>query len=309
MEYTGQVFDEPAAWDWTNVLHPDDRDLSARRYKEALEYGTTLQQENRIRRHDGEYRWFLVRAEPFHDEQGRMVRMYGAAIDVHEQRTARVRLEEDVANRTAELEVRVAERDALLQEVHHRVKNNLHVVSSMLEMQARRTGDYSAFQQLQEACNRVMSIAQMHELLYQSGSLSAVDLTAYAGRLVARLVDLYHVHDRIRATVEGESVAVDLNQAVPCGLVLNELVSNALKHGFPEGLTGNLTISLSRENGHVQLKVQDTGIGLPEFDVRNSPSLGLRIVSLLADQLRGAVTFTNGRGACVELRFPVSGPV
>jgi two-component sensor histidine kinase len=154
-----------------------------------------------------------------------------------------------------------------------------------------------------------MSIAQIHELLYQSGSLSAVDLTAYAGRLVARLVDLYRVHDRIRATVEGESVAVDLNQAVPCGLVLNELVSNAFKHGFPEGLTGNLTISLSRENGHVQLKVQDTGIGLPEFDFRNSPSLGLRIVNLLADQLRGTVTFRNGRGACVELWFPVSGPV
>jgi PAS domain S-box-containing protein len=309
MEYTGQAFDGAAARDWTHVLHPDDRDVSARRYQEAVEQGALLQLENRIRRHDGEYRWFLVRAEPFHDEQGRMIRMYGAATDIHEQRTARVRLEEEVANRTAELEVRVAERDALLQEVHHRVKNNLHVVNSMLEMQARRTEDYSAFQQLQEACNRVMSIAEIHELLYQSGSLSAVDLTAYAGRLVGRLVDLYRVHDRIRATVEGESVAVDLDQAVPCGLVLNELVSNAFKHGFPEGLTGKLTISLSREEAQVRLKVQDTGIGLPEFDFRNSPSLGLKIVNLLADQLRGAVTFRNGCGACVELRFPVSRPV
>jgi PAS domain S-box-containing protein len=308
MEYTGRTLDEAGAWGWSNMLHPDDRDLSARRYQEAVEQGLPLQREQRIRRHDGAYRWFLMRAEPIHDEHGRLVRMYGAAIDIHEQRAARERLEEVVSNRTAELKVQVQERDALLQEVHHRVKNNLHVVNSMLEMQARRTEDKSTFQQLQEACNRVMSIAEIHELLYQSASLSAVDLAAYAGRLVARLVDLYHVHDRIHTTVEGERVAVDLEQAVPCGLVLNELVSNALKHGFPEGLQGRLTIRLSRDGSQVRLMVQDTGIGLPEIDFRNSPSLGLKIVNLLADQLRGVVTFENGRGTSVELRFPVSRP-
>ena len=307
LEYTGQTFNQTAAWGWTEVIHPEDRESSARRYREAIEQGITVQQEQRIRRHDGEYRWFLIRAEPFHDERGRLVRMYGAATDIHEQRTARVRLEQEVASRTAELEIQVAERDALLQEVHHRVKNNLHVVNSMLEMQARRTEDYSSFQKLQEACNRVMSIAHIHELLYQSGSFSAVDLTSYAGRLVARLVDLYRVNDRVVAAVEGDSVGVDLERAVPCGLVLNELVSNACKHGFPEGVRGTLRVRLSRENGQIRLTVQDTGIGLPPgFDFRKSHSLGLRIVHLLAGQLQGAVTCASGRGACIELRFPAS---
>ncbi|MBV8842654.1 MAG: sensor histidine kinase [Bryobacterales bacterium] len=186
----------------------------------------------------------------------------------------------------------------------HRVKNNLHVITNMLEMQARRTDDFAAFRQLEEACNRVMSIAQMHELLYQSGSFSAVDLTAYAARLVAQLVALYSMQDRIEVAVQGETVTIDLERAVPCGLLLNELVSNACKHAFPDGGRGRLTVRLMREDEQIRLEVQDTGIGLPAgFDLTHSDSLGLTIVRLLTEQLEGSITIRNEVGVCVEVRF------
>ncbi|WP_446743644.1 GAF domain-containing protein [Silvibacterium acidisoli] len=219
----------------------------------------------------------------------------------------RVRLEEEVANRTAELQVRVAERDALLQEVHHRVKNNLHVITSMLEMQARRSDDLAAVSQLEEACNRVMSISHIHELLYQSGSFSAVDLTAYAAMLVPQLVAFYDMQNRVEVVMEGESVSIDLERAVPCGLLLNELVSNACKHAFPSGETGRLKVRLAQADQWVHLSVQDSGVGLsPDFDFASSETLGLTIVRLLITQLGGHLSLRNGDGTTVEMKFLAS---
>jgi PAS domain S-box-containing protein len=308
MEYTGQSPDQAAGWGWTEVIYSEDRESAARRYREAVEQGRALHQEHRMRRYDGEYRWFLVRAEPLPDESGRIVRMYGSATDIHEQRSARTDLEQEVAARTAELEMRVTERDALLKEVHHRVKNNLHVIMSMLEMQARRVDDVTAMRQLQEVCNRVTSIAQIHELLYQSSSLSAVDLTAYARQLLPRVVAFYRMEERIKIAVYGDCVAVGLEQAVPCGLLLNELVSNACKHAFPQGRQGRVEVHVVRQNGRIQLAVEDNGTGLPPGPaLSNFNSLGLKIVELLTAQLHGTVDFQNLGGAAIEIQFPYSG--
>jgi DNA-binding response OmpR family regulator len=120
---------------------------------------------------------------------------------------------------------RVREREALLREIHHRVKNNLQVISSLLEMQARRADDPVTFSQLQEACNRVISIASIHQMLYQRGSLAEVDLSDYARDLAERLVNFYGEKKRVRVMVTGDGSTLELNRAVPCGLLLNELVS------------------------------------------------------------------------------------
>jgi two-component sensor histidine kinase len=172
-------------------------------------------------------------------------------------------LEEKFANRTSELQNRVAERDAQLKEVHHRVKNNLHVVISMLEMQARRTDDFATFRRLNEACNRVLSIAQIYEVLYLSDSFAGVDLKAYAAKLVPQLVAFYNMQDRVVIAVEGEPLTMDLDRAVRCGLLLAELVANTCKHAFPRGGCGSLTVQLSKADGCVRLIVEDSGIGLP----------------------------------------------
>jgi signal transduction histidine kinase len=216
----------------------------------------------------------------------------------------RVLLEEEVASRTLELEVRVAERDALLKEVHHRVKNNLHVIISMLEMQARRADDFEAFSQLKQACNRIMSVAQIHELLYQSGSSAGVDLKAYAAKLVPQLVEFYGMGDRVEIAVQGETVVIDLERAVPCGLILNELVANTCKHAFPEASHGRLTVQLGQMHGKIRIAVQDDGVGLPPgLDFADSQRVGLTIVRLLATRLGGSLIVTNGAGTCTEVQF------
>jgi signal transduction histidine kinase len=221
----------------------------------------------------------------------------------------RAHLEEEVASRTRELQVHIAERDALLREVHHRVKNNLHVIISMLEMQARRADDFEAFSQLKEACNRIMSVAQIHELLYQSGTFAGVDLTAYAAKLVPQLVAFYEMGDRVEIAVQGEAVMIDLERAVPCGLIINELVANTCKHAFPETCRGRLTVQLEQAHGQISITVQDNGVGLPPgFNFENPDWLGLTIVRLLTTRLGGSLHITNGPGTCTEVHFAAPRP-
>lgn len=199
----------------------------------------------------------------------------------------------------------LAERDALLKELHHRVKNNLQVITSLLEMQARQTADRQALSALSEARNRMTAIAAIHELLYQSGSFSEVDLAAYARRLLRHVVSLHDSSSRIDASVAGDGIRVDLARAVPLGLLLNELVSNAYKHAFRARTHGELRVALDELDGQLRLCVTDDGAGLPDgFDERPHQTLGLQLVRMLAKQLGGAVTFRSDRGTRVEVRVP-----
>ncbi len=203
----------------------------------------------------------------------------------------------------------LAEREALLKELHHRVKNNLQVITSLLEMQTRQIVDRPALSALFEARNRITAIAAIHELLYQSGSLSEVDLAFYARRLVQRVVSLYDEGSRITASVEGDGITIDLARAVPLGLLLNELVANACKHAFPLNTQGSLAVTLTKEDGKVQLRVSDNGVGLPPGLHERPPStLGLQLVKMLAKQLGATVAFATSAGTSVEILVPVDGP-
>jgi signal transduction histidine kinase len=197
----------------------------------------------------------------------------------------------------------VAEREALLKEVHHRVKNNLQVIISLLEMQARQVAhDPAVFTLFEEARNRVMSISTMHELLYRSSSFAEIDLAAYARDLVAHLVLFYRVEDRVAVSVFGNGISVPLETAVPYGLLLNELLSNVCKHAFPGSSTGKVTVSLEKDDKKIRLKITDNGIGLPEhFDPNKSPTLGLQLVYALAEQLDGDIHIYSDGGTVVEV--------
>jgi signal transduction histidine kinase/CheY-like chemotaxis protein len=216
-----------------------------------------------------------------------------------------------IISRHRESEVRqraedaLAEREALLKELHHRVKNNLQVITSLLEMQVRQVNDASAISSLTEARNRVTAIASIHELLYQSGSLSRVDLVSYARRLVPHVVSVYAKDATIKASVRGGTVTVDLARAVPIGLLLNELISNACKHAFPTTTGGELTVTLGQDDGHLTLRVADSGIGLPHQFVERSPTtLGLQLVYMLAKQVGGSVAFHRTDGTTVDVTVP-----
>jgi len=188
-----------------------------------------------------------------------------------------------------ELAASLAEKEVLLAEVHHRVKNNLQVISSLIQMQARRVGDQAAAAALSECRGRVNAIALIHEKLYEEKDVSKLGFGSYVRSLVDGIVRAAHVPTQlIRLDVAVPDVPVPVERAIPCGLLLNELVTNALEHAFPDGRTGTLRVELREETGgQVVLGVSDDGIGLPAgLEPAQSPSLGLRLVAALSSQLK-----------------------
>ncbi len=218
-------------------------------------------------------------------------------------------LEKEVAEhkRTEEaLQVSLREKEALLQEVHHRVKNNMQVVSSLLNLQVRHTTDEECRAILREGQSRIRSMSLVHEQLYQSQDLSNVDLAGYIRKLVTNLFILYRPDaTNIRMETELEELRLDINSAIPFGLILNELLSNALRHAFPGDRPGLIRIRLRRRpTGAVELRIEDDGVGLPEgLDYRRAESLGLQIVNLLVGQLDAALEVDGTKGTAVTLIF------
>jgi two-component sensor histidine kinase len=181
------------------------------------------------------------------------------------------------------------EKEALLREIHHRVKNNLAVVCSLLYLQSTRTEDAATQRILQESQDRVRSMALVHESLYRSDNLAEVNFGEYAQNLIASLFRAYGpAAARLTVQTNIAPVRLTIERAVPLGLVLNELMTNALKHAFPGERTGVVRAALRQEGDELCLCVTDNGVGLPAgFDAEQVPSLGLRLIQILARQLDG----------------------
>jgi len=210
-----------------------------------------------------------------------------------------------------ELERSVEEKEILLQELHHRVKNNLQIISSLLYLQEMSVESSSAHATLQNARNQVLSMALVHEELYQSGDFSEIDFDSYSRRLVGRLLSAHRRENQILFVPTIESVKLGVNQAIPCGLILNELCTNVLRHAFPADKKYErceLHVGLSRKEGNqVVLLVADTGIGISQdVDLGTAGTLGMQIVSKLVKQLRGSLCITRGNpGTQFEIVFPM----
>jgi len=199
------------------------------------------------------------------------------------------------------------EKDVLLREIHHRVKNNLQVVSSLLALQSRGTDDEQVRQRFRESQNRVQAMALIHEKLYQSENFSSIDFPQYLRQLASHLFRSYQVSaSRVVLETEVADVELGIDAAVPCGLILNELVSNALKYGFPEGREGTVRVELSKQDdqGRVALTVADDGVGIPtEIGFWNTQTLGLRLVRSLVRQLDGDVEIDRSNGTRITVSF------
>jgi len=205
----------------------------------------------------------------------------------------------------------LAEKTTLLQEVHHRVKNNLQIISSLLNLQADQVQDAAVLELLAVTRNRVGAMALLHENLYQSESLARLNLPEYVKSLCAQLLRAagpIRARVQLECHVEPGTISLELDQAVPCGLLLNELVTNALKHAFPGERSGCIRVTLERATPQtVGLTVADDGAGLPvTLDPSATSSLGLQLVSLLTQQLHGTVNFERGQGTAVHILFPNS---
>jgi two-component sensor histidine kinase len=209
-------------------------------------------------------------------------------------------------------ETSLREKEVLLKEVHHRVKNNLAVICSLFYLESTYAKDEHTAQVFRESENRVHAMALVHETLYGSQNLARIDLGEYANRLAADVLSSYGNRSgsgrSVRLTSDLQPVTVSIEVAVPCGLILNELISNAIKHGYPEGRSGEITMAIAATvEGHCTIDVSDDGVGVPAgLDVNNNKSLGLRLVRALTKQLHGSFELKkNDNGTSARLDFPI----
>jgi two-component sensor histidine kinase/DNA-binding NarL/FixJ family response regulator len=220
-------------------------------------------------------------------------------------------MEVEEARKRAEdqIEASLKEKEVLLREIHHRVKNNLQVVSSLLNMQARAAKDKDTIDILSESRNRINTMALIHSQLYESGNLSAINMKGFVDNMLRQLVQSYPVQDtKITQIVQGDDYPFPISVAVPVGLIVNELLSNAFKHAFVNRKEGKIEVSFgASEEGGVSLAISDDGVGLPNgFDINKSKTLGLRLVKILAeDQLQGKLEVISKEGTTFNIEFDI----
>jgi len=205
-----------------------------------------------------------------------------------------------------QIKASLKEKEVLLREIHHRVKNNLQIISSLLNLQSRYVKDKQVLHVFKESQNRIRSMGLIHERLYQSKDLARIDFTEYIGGLVANLFHSYRANsDLITLETSIEEVFLGVDTAIPCGLIIDELVSNSLKYAFTEGRKGRIQIDLhSDKEGEFTLIVSDDGVGLPrDLDFRKTESLGLQLVCTLVDQLEGTIELDRSGGSTFKINF------
>ncbi|MEA5601480.1 PAS domain S-box protein [Nostoc sp. UHCC 0252] len=213
-----------------------------------------------------------------------------------------------VQRQKAEVKLRhaLAEKEVLLKEVHHRVKNNLQIVSSLLQLQSQTLKDPEVIKVLRESQNRIESISLIHKNLYTSANIGQIDVGDYIQNLAASLLISYQIWpEKIALETDIDSVSLNVDQAIACGLVINELISNALKHAFPNQKAGKISIGLRNIGKNIEMTVRDNGIGLPDnLDWKNTDSLGLSLVyDLVTEQLEGDITLERNHGTVFKIQF------
>jgi len=193
----------------------------------------------------------------------------------------------------------------LLKEIHHRVKNNLMIISNLLYLQSSYIKDKESQDIFKESQNRARSMALIHERLYQSADLKRMDFGDYIRSLSTELLHTYEVDPGlIKLKINVEDIFLDINTTIPLGLIVNELVTNSLKHAFPEGNSGEINVDFHQIDDHYEFTVKDNGVGFPEdLDFQNTDSLGMQIVNSLTDQIDGEIELDNNNGTEFKISF------
>ncbi|MBI5712188.1 MAG: GAF domain-containing protein [Chloroflexi bacterium] len=295
---TGYTFEEYVAnGGWLAALYPED---SAQDMKDMATLRANMPVVSEVRTYtkSGQLRWVRVYAHPVWDvERNQMAGIYGAVQDI----TRRKQAEEEILNS-------LKEKELLLKEVHHRVKNNMQVIVSMLNLQSAQVSDDRIQALLRESQNRVRSMALVHEKLYQSESLEQINFRDYAHHLVSTLFHSYSPHaSTIDLKIDIGDIVLSIDAAIPCGLIINELVSNALKHAFPNHRAGEVIVGLRRLTPQtLELAVENNGVTFPQtIDFRRTESLGMQLMLSLVKQLSGEIEMQRlNPGTRFLIRFP-----
>ena len=296
LEYFNCAMEDVLEWGWQSVVHPDDLPRSLERWSAALSSGAPYETEFRLRRgSDGAYLWHLARAVPVRDAGGRITKWFGTNTDITEIKAAE-----------EQIQASLKEKEVLLREIHHRVKNNLQIVSSLLNLQIRRITDPAMLKLFVSTSNRVRAMAAVHERLYESGDFAKINMAAHLESLVRMFMRAHApAGTDVRPVLQLEPVTVDLNIAVPLSLIANELVTNALKYAFTDRGHGTLTITLRAGEKYHELRVADDGPGFPStIDPATSSTLGLRLVRDLTRQIRGELEIgSSPSGTSILVRW------
>jgi PAS domain S-box-containing protein len=287
---------------WLSTIHPDDRVRMEEAFLRVVQRHSTREEaEYRIVHSDGTVRWIRDSATAVPLEGGRL-RIDGVASDI----TARKEVERKLRALVENMRASLREKEVLLREVHHRVKNNLQLITSLLALQAGQMRDSAIAGALTESRNRVRAMALVHENLYRSSDLATIHLAEHVEAICAHLYRSYGIDpNRIALDLRVADVALDLDRSMRCGLIINELVSNALKHAFPDGRSGRIEVELATDpSGECFLTVRDDGAGYPpNLEPRQCGTLGLQLVGDLTEQLGGTLTLDRDGGTSVRLRF------
>ena len=295
LEFTGRKLEEEIGDNWFTGIHHHDLERCRESYLAAFKSEQPFTMEYRLRRLDGEYRWVIDTGVPLFESDGRFGGYIGTCMDLTERKDM-----EDQLRRT------LKEKESLLREVHHRVKNNLQVISSLLNLQSASIKDPLVNQLFRECQVRITSIALLHETLHRSSDLSRIKMGDYIRTLTGHLFRSYGVDPNfIVLELSIDDVEFDIDTGLTCGLIIDELISNCLKHAFVDDNGGRVHIGLEDHlDATFTLRVSDDGIGIPRDGVLNNPdSLGLELVSLLAEKLDGTTELRSGHGTEWEIRF------
>jgi len=263
----------------------------------TLESQPAISTEVKLFRKDGSIMWGALSMRAVRDSKGNLLHYEGFISDITERRKNEERLSESLH-----------EKDVLLKEIHHRVKNNLQIISSLLNLQAEHKSNPDVEMALRESQSRVASMAAIHEELYKSENFSQIDLGHYVKFFVPRLINSYNTRKNgIDLDFNLSYAPVTIDKAIPFALILNELVTNAIRHGFRGKDNGRISVSIACENDMITVRVSDNGHGLPDdFNLEQTTSLGINLVRTLTNQLHGTVHAENQNGAVFTLVFPVS---
>jgi PAS domain S-box-containing protein len=257
----------------------------------------------------------IDRAEvrPYTTEEAQLAMAFAnqASIAIENARLYEQAQQEITERKRAEEQIKASlkEKEVLLKEIHHRVKNNLQVISSLLYLQSKNIKDKGTLAVFQESQNRVKSMTLVHERLYQSQDLARVDFAEYVRSLANHLFRSYGINTNvIQLKINTNDVFLGVDTAIPCGLILNELVSNVLKHAFPDGKEGEVRIELRADEGQLTLVVSDNGVGFPQdLDFRDTGSLGLQLVNTLVEQIEGTIELDRDVGTAFKITFTEPG--
>lgn len=295
LTFTGRSLADELGSGWAERLHPDDFQRCLEMYLRHFAVRQSFQMEYRLQRHDGEYRWLLDTGTPRFAPDGSFEGYIGSCVDISDRKQAE-----------AQLQSSLQEKEVLLKEIHHRVKNNLLVVASLLDWQTDYIQDPVILKIFEESQHRIHSMALIHEKLYQSRNLDRIDLGEYLRTLAEHLFFSFDLDPNIiRFQYDFASIFLNIETATPCGLIVSELISNVLKHAFPGGQAGQVWVTVRESVNHqITVSIRDNGIGFSEtVDFRNTESLGLQLVCLLTKQIQGNIELIRNRGTEFRLTF------